>query len=192
MFVGSPTAGTWSSSQWRPDNEFETDRGARKDTGGDGWANVWKRHHFAWEYKGRRADLDAAFEQLRQYSLALENPPLLIVSDMRRFRIRTNWTNSVSQTHDFRSTACSSRRRHSASSARFRKSARPTSRHRDQPLCRRAGPRRGLDRRNPVDAAQRLRGSARPDPEAARHHRVPRCDPDAGQYRTGLGRRSMS
>ena len=24
MSVGSPTAGTWSSSQWRPDNEFET------------------------------------------------------------------------------------------------------------------------------------------------------------------------
>ena len=65
------------------------ERGARKDTGGDGWADVWKRHHFAWEYKGRRADLDAAFEQLRQYSLALENPPLLIVSDMVRFRIRT-------------------------------------------------------------------------------------------------------
>ena len=77
------------------------DRGARKDTGGDGWADVWKRHHFAWEYKGRRANLDAAFEQLRQYSLALENPPLLIVSDMVRFRIRTNWTNSVSQTHEF-------------------------------------------------------------------------------------------
>ena len=77
------------------------ERGARKDTGGDGWADVWKRHHFAWEYKGRRADLDAAFDQLRQYSLALENPPLLIVSDMVRFRIRTNWTNSVSQTHEF-------------------------------------------------------------------------------------------
>jgi len=27
--------------------------------------------------------------------LALENPPLLIVSDMLRFRIRTNWTNSA-------------------------------------------------------------------------------------------------
>ena len=26
MSVRSPTAGTWSSSQWRPDNEFETDR----------------------------------------------------------------------------------------------------------------------------------------------------------------------
>ena len=25
MSVGSPTAETWFSSQWRPDNEFETD-----------------------------------------------------------------------------------------------------------------------------------------------------------------------
>ena len=74
------------------------ERGARKDTGGDGWADVWKRHHFAWEYKGKHANLDDAFGQLRLYALALENPPLLIVSDMLRFRIRTNWTNSVSKT----------------------------------------------------------------------------------------------
>ena len=45
--------------------------------------------------------LDAAFQQLRQYALALENPPLLIVSDMRDFRIHTNWTNSVSTVHEF-------------------------------------------------------------------------------------------
>ena len=77
------------------------ERGARKDTGGNGWADVWKRYHFAWEYKGKHANLDAAFRQLRQYALALENPPLLIVSDMARFRIRTNWTNSVSRTHEF-------------------------------------------------------------------------------------------
>ena len=77
------------------------EKGARKETGGDGWADVWKRHCFAWEYKGQRANLDTAFAQLRQYALALENPPLLIVSDMRRFRIRTNWTNSVSKTHEF-------------------------------------------------------------------------------------------
>ena len=77
------------------------ERGARKDTGGDGWADVWKRHCFAWEYKGKHANLDAAFNQLRQYALALENPPLLIVSDMVRFRLRTNWTNSVSETHEF-------------------------------------------------------------------------------------------
>ena len=77
------------------------ERGARKDTGGAGWADVWKRHHFAWEYKGKHANLDVAFKQLRQYALALENPPLLIVSDMARFRVRTNWTNSVSRTHEF-------------------------------------------------------------------------------------------
>ena len=77
------------------------ERGARKDGGGDGWADVWKRHHFAWEYKGKRANLDAAFRQLSQYALALENPPLLIVSDMARFRIRTNWTNSVSRVYEF-------------------------------------------------------------------------------------------
>jgi len=77
------------------------ERGARKDTGGDGWADVWKRGCFAWEYKGKHANLDRAFNQLRQYALALENPPLLIVSDMARFRIRTNWTNSVSESHEF-------------------------------------------------------------------------------------------
>ena len=77
------------------------ERGARKDSGGSGWADVWKRHHFAWEYKGRHANLDAAFRQLRQYALALENPPLLVVSDMARFRIHTNWTNSVSEIHEF-------------------------------------------------------------------------------------------
>ncbi|MYC61806.1 MAG: class I SAM-dependent DNA methyltransferase [Caldilineaceae bacterium SB0661_bin_34] len=77
------------------------ERGARKDSGRAGWADVWKRGHFAWEYKGKHANLDRAFDQLRQYALALENPPLLIVSDMVRFRIRTNWTNSVSETHEF-------------------------------------------------------------------------------------------
>ncbi|MCY4558937.1 MAG: N-6 DNA methylase [Chloroflexi bacterium] len=74
------------------------ERGAKKDTGGDGWADVWKKHCFAWEYKGKHRDLGKAFEQLRQYSLALDNPPLLIVSDMETIRITTNWTNSVSAT----------------------------------------------------------------------------------------------
>ena len=82
-------------------DRYGFEKGARKDGGGDGWADVWKRHHFAWEYKGRHADLDRAFRQLRQYALALENPPLLIVSDMVRFRIHTNWTNAVSRVHEF-------------------------------------------------------------------------------------------
>lgn len=77
------------------------ERGANKDTGQNGWADVWKRHHFAWEYKGKHSNLDEAFNQLRQYTLALESPPLLIVSDMERFRIHTNWTNSVSKVYKF-------------------------------------------------------------------------------------------
>ncbi len=77
------------------------ERGATKSTGGEGWADVWKRGHFGWEYKGKRKNLDAAFAQLQQYALALENPPLLITCDLDRFVIRTNWTNTVSEKHEF-------------------------------------------------------------------------------------------
>jgi type II restriction/modification system DNA methylase subunit YeeA len=80
---------------------YAFERGATKTTGGEGWADVWKRDHFGWEYKGKRKDLNAAFAQLQQYALALENPPLLIVCDMDRFRIHTNWTNSISEVHEF-------------------------------------------------------------------------------------------
>jgi len=80
---------------------FAFERGASKTTGGDGWADVWKRGFFGWEYKGKRKNLNAAFAQLQQYALALENPPLLVVSDMNRFRVHTNWTNTVSQVHEF-------------------------------------------------------------------------------------------
>jgi type II restriction/modification system DNA methylase subunit YeeA len=77
------------------------ERGASKASGGEGWADVWKRGYFGWEYKGKRKDLDAALGQLKLYALGLENPPLLIVSDMERFRIVTNWTATVSETHEF-------------------------------------------------------------------------------------------
>ena len=33
--------------------------------------------------------------------MALEHPPLLVVSDTKRFRIYTNWTNTVQEIHDF-------------------------------------------------------------------------------------------
>ena len=80
---------------------YAFERGAAKTAGGDGWADVWKRDCFGWEYKGRRKDLKSAFAQLQQYALALENPPLLIVCDMDRFQIHTNWTNSISAVHEF-------------------------------------------------------------------------------------------
>ena len=38
---------------------------------------------------------------LRLYALPLANPLLLIVSDLLRFRIRTNRTNSVTRTYEF-------------------------------------------------------------------------------------------
>ena len=79
-----------------PDN-YCFERGALKASGRRGWADVWKRGHFAWEYKGKGANLDAALAQLQQYALALENPPLLVVCDLERFLIVTNWTNTVSR-----------------------------------------------------------------------------------------------
>ena len=63
-----------------------------KGGGGDGFADVWKRGFFAWEYKGKKADLKAAYKQLLDYREDLENPPLLIVSDMNRIEIHTNFT----------------------------------------------------------------------------------------------------
>ncbi len=80
---------------------YAFEKGASKTTGGEGWADVWKRGHFGWEYKGKTKSLDKAFAQLQQYALALENPPLLVVCDLDRFRIHTNWTNTVSQVHEF-------------------------------------------------------------------------------------------
>ena len=63
---------------------FTFEKGASKTTGGEGWADVWRKDCFAWEYKGKAKDLDKAFAQLQQYAIALDNPPLLIVSDMDR------------------------------------------------------------------------------------------------------------
>ena len=78
---------------------FTFEKGASKTSGGEGWADVWRKDCFAWEYKGRNKDLDRAFAQLQQYAIALDNPPLLIVSDMDRIRIHTNWTNTVQKVH---------------------------------------------------------------------------------------------
>lgn len=79
---------------------FTFEKGATKTGGGEGWADVWRKGCFAWEYKGRAANLDKAFDQLLRYSIALESPPLLIVSDMERIRIHTNWTNTVQRVRE--------------------------------------------------------------------------------------------
>jgi type II restriction/modification system DNA methylase subunit YeeA len=67
-----------------------------------GFADVWKRGYFAWEYKGKKKNLDAAYQQLLRYRESLLNPPLLIVCDFDRYIIRTNFTGTVQETHEFK------------------------------------------------------------------------------------------
>ena len=80
---------------------YSFEKGTSKTDGSSGFADVWKRGCFGWEYKKDRANLDRAYQQLQLYSVALENPPLLVVSDTKRFRIYTNWTNTVQERHEF-------------------------------------------------------------------------------------------
>lgn len=80
---------------------FTYEYGASKTSGGEGWADAWKRGFFGFEAKGTGKDLAKAYAQLKMYADALENPPLLIVCDLQRFEIHTNFTNAVKQVHRF-------------------------------------------------------------------------------------------
>jgi len=85
-----------------PTGSFYTfERGAEKTDGGAGWADVWFRGAFAWEYKGHHANLKKAYDQLLQYREDLENPPLLVVCDLDRFEIHTNFTGTVKKVYRF-------------------------------------------------------------------------------------------
>ena len=92
--------GVESPAKADPQGEwFCFEKGATKAGGGDGWADVWRRGRFAWEYKSPGKDLDAAFKQLQLYTPALEYPPLLIVSDIQMIRIHTAFTGMVPITY---------------------------------------------------------------------------------------------
>ncbi len=80
---------------------FTFEKGATKASGGEGFADVWKKGFFAWEYKGKHKDLDAAYRQLLNYKDALENPPLMVTCDLDRFEVRTNFTNTVQRVERF-------------------------------------------------------------------------------------------
>jgi type II restriction/modification system DNA methylase subunit YeeA len=85
-----------------PTGEWYTfEKGATKATGGKGWADVWRRGAFGWEYKGHHADLVAAYRQLQLYRDDLENPPLLVVCDLDRFEVHTNFTGTTPDVHRF-------------------------------------------------------------------------------------------
>lgn len=85
-----------------PKGEFFTfDKSLRKESGSAGFADVWRKDCFAWEYKGLHEDLAEAYKQLQLYREALGNPPLLVVCDLDRFEIHTNFNNTVKRVFTF-------------------------------------------------------------------------------------------
>lgn len=100
-----PSGCDWFCFQKRVVKDMERfaveDRGAEAEAGERGFADVWRKGGFAWEYKGRRKNLDDAYKQLLRYRESLLNPPLLVVRDFERFIIRTNFDGTVRETYDF-------------------------------------------------------------------------------------------
>jgi len=87
-----------------PEGNFYTfEKGVKKTggSGGKGFADVWRKGYFAFEYKGKHKDLNAAYNQLLLYREDLENPPLLVVTDTGRVEIHTNFTGTVKKVHAF-------------------------------------------------------------------------------------------
>ena len=79
---------------------YTFERRVGKVAGGRGFADVWKKGHFGWEYKGPGKNLDAAYRQLLTYREDLANPPLLIVSDVQRTLIHTNFTGTTKKIYE--------------------------------------------------------------------------------------------
>ncbi|QIL43415.1 class I SAM-dependent DNA methyltransferase [Acidovorax sp. HDW3] len=70
--------------------------------GKTGYADVFMQGVFAWENKAPGKNLDSALKQLLSYSLALSNPPILVVCDRLTLRIHTQFTGHPSTTHALR------------------------------------------------------------------------------------------
>lgn len=82
-------------------DSYTFERPVIKTSGEKGFADVWFRDHFAWEYK-RRGDnnFTKAYQQLLDYRESLENPPLLVVCNFDRFQIHTNFTGTVKRVYE--------------------------------------------------------------------------------------------
>jgi hypothetical protein len=88
--VGVPTPNDPGSG---PDT-YCFEKSLTKTGGKAGFADVWKRDCFAWEYKGkgRSATLDAAYTQLLLYKEDLGNPPVLVVCDIANYEVHIAFT----------------------------------------------------------------------------------------------------
>jgi len=73
-------------------DDYTFEKGTLKIGQKRGFADVFKRGCFGWEYKAPGGDLTGALRQLKDYANALDNPPLLVVSDRLAFEIYTQFT----------------------------------------------------------------------------------------------------
>src|SRR5215213_6730469 len=80
---------------------YAFEKGVEKTGGGKGFADVWYRDRFAFEYKGGHKDLTAAYGQLLQYRESLGNPPILVVTDTDRYEVHTNFDRTVERVYRF-------------------------------------------------------------------------------------------
>ena len=81
-------------------DDYSFEYGAKLLDGKRGFADVFKRGAFAWEYKQPGGDLVGALRRLKDYASALDNPPLLVVSDRMVFRIFTQFTGRPTETYE--------------------------------------------------------------------------------------------
>ena len=149
---------------------YAFEKAVTKAAGGDGFADVWKKDFFGWEYKGKGKDLKAAYLQLLGYREDLSNPPLLVVSDLDTIEIRTNFTEPQPEALHRHARRPGGRRPLRGA----RDPARRLHRARGAPPAHRAGPdhREG---RQPLRRARPEHPGPRPRPRGRRP--LPRSDP---------------
>ncbi|MEZ4632953.1 MAG: type IIL restriction-modification enzyme MmeI [Deinococcales bacterium] len=81
---------------------YTFEKHVKKVMGNKGFADVWKRGCFGWEYKGKGGNLEKAYLQLLTYKDDLENPPLLIISDINSIEIRTQFLGVPTETTTYK------------------------------------------------------------------------------------------
>ena len=80
-----------SPSDLDPTGSFFTfEAFATKDSGGNGFADVWYKGRFAWEYKGKHANLQEAYQQLCQQENKKSSEQELKKSTLQDFKLSTH------------------------------------------------------------------------------------------------------
>ena len=73
---------------------YAFERGVRKTEGGHGWADVWMRGHFGWEYKGRVAKGRSPVETQASRLLLRDSAS----NTARTSKTRHSWSSATSTT----------------------------------------------------------------------------------------------